>query len=429
MVLAPSHASKSRPTAAPEFEAWSPSELLQLALGYRAWGWTCIPVGANKKPLGRWKHWQFRRPADRDIARMFERSGVSGLAIVLGLASGFRSRNGQCVVMACRDFDDVAGYERWATLRPELAAKLPTVRTRRGYHVYCRLVGDERFVNELPDGDLRADSKHYAVLPPSRHPLGGHYQWTMNEPFRRDAVPVLTLADAGFLDSYRVRESSALTPVRPTRITAGATGPPVTRTSRQKPKEATHDLCPKQDSVVQFNQLAPPIREAVLRTLPTRPGQRNDKLLSLARALTDIAPGVRAGYWRDAVREWHRLSLPVIRTKEWGETWRDFLHAWDCAGAYPMSASRPKAAFAAGVASAEGQPDRQRLLVGCRALAAEAGQPFAISVRVVADALAISRMTAHRLLARLVVDGRLVVVRRGEPSPTKRIATYFRLGA
>jgi hypothetical protein len=141
----------------------------------------------------------------------------------------------------------------------------------------------------------------------------------------------------------------------------------------------------------------------------------------------DIAPGVRADYWRDAVREWYRLARSVITTHDFAQTWKEFEHAWSRAET-PMSASRPKAALAAGVASAEGQDGGARLLAGCRALAAEVGQPFALGGRDAGSALGIPHRTAVRLLGRLVRDGSLIVARKGEPSPTKRIATFYRLG-
>lgn len=47
---------------------------------------------------------------------------------------------------------------------------MPTVATGRGFHTYARLPGGEFFL-KLDGGDVRADRKRYAVLPPSRHPM------------------------------------------------------------------------------------------------------------------------------------------------------------------------------------------------------------------------------------------------------------------
>ena len=52
---------------------------------------------------------------------------------------------------------------------------MPTVKTARGYHVYGRLE-EEAFVT-FADGELRADSGHYVVLPPSVHETCAVYSW------------------------------------------------------------------------------------------------------------------------------------------------------------------------------------------------------------------------------------------------------------
>src|SRR5262245_60507560 len=98
---------------------------------------------------------------------MFARPGVTGLAVVLGSISGG---------LAVRDYDDAGAYQRWAGDHPELARRLPTVRTGRGFHVYCR--GPSRFV-ATDDGEYRATPGHFVLAPPSRHPTGVIYFWTV----------------------------------------------------------------------------------------------------------------------------------------------------------------------------------------------------------------------------------------------------------
>jgi hypothetical protein len=439
---------ESGSAATPAGGGYGPQDYYQAALVARGCGFNVFPLKADKRPLGRWKQWQTRRPPDHELARMFVgNSRVGGLGVVLGSVSGFRTtKTGHPAVLACRDFDDAAGYERWSARRPELAATLPTVRTRRGFHVYCRLWGDE-FFHQLPDGDLRADSKHYAVLPPSLHPLGGRYRWLSSEPIGWRGVPVLTLSGSGFLDGYRVRSRSISTATQPTTrrtpeeppngfcSTGGrwqrshttlATHPVVTQKPLGVSSGSSEGLGEVPAAQVEGGRLSVVVREAVLRTQPRRGGERNNRLLLLARSLKDIAPGVRAGYWRDAVREWHRLALRVVGTKEWEPTWLDFRHAWEQAET-PMSASRPMLALSAGVASAEGRDNRVRLMAGCRALAAEVGELFALSVRTAATALDVSPKTAHRLLTALVDEGHLLIVRKGEPSATRRVPTLYRL--
>jgi hypothetical protein len=73
------------------------------------------------------------------------------------------------------------GFEHWAAAHRELARKLPTVATARGRHVYFRSTWTG-FIHLGGDGDLRCDSKHYCLLPPSWHPSGVLYRWVVPLP-------------------------------------------------------------------------------------------------------------------------------------------------------------------------------------------------------------------------------------------------------
>ncbi len=93
----------------------------------RSCGCTPIPLTHAKTPRTRWAHLQTRRPSDTQVEAMFRLNGVGGVGVVTGAASGG---------LVVRDFDDAAAYEQWSRSHPDLAAIAPTVRTRRGYHVY-----------------------------------------------------------------------------------------------------------------------------------------------------------------------------------------------------------------------------------------------------------------------------------------------------
>ena len=109
------------------------NEMWPAALDYHRRGWTVIPTVGKKPPEKMpWKKYQTARPDEATLRRLFSRNGITGLAVLLGSASGG---------LACRDFDCTDGYERWADAHPDLATVLPIVRTARGFHVYCRSVG------------------------------------------------------------------------------------------------------------------------------------------------------------------------------------------------------------------------------------------------------------------------------------------------
>jgi hypothetical protein len=78
--------------------------------------------------------------------------------------------------LVCRDFDTAEAYLTWASEHRDLAKSLPTVRTGRGYHVYFRSRECTKIKN-LGDGELRGNG--YCLLPPSRHPSGGTYEWVV----------------------------------------------------------------------------------------------------------------------------------------------------------------------------------------------------------------------------------------------------------
>jgi Bifunctional DNA primase/polymerase, N-terminal len=139
--------------------------LLFHALAYARRGWSIIPV-AGKKSIGIWKPFQTRAADAKTLIHLFAKRGVTGLAVILGKSSGG---------LAVRDFDTPEAYFAWRDANPEDAARLPTVQTARGYHVYGQLTEEAFAILEC--GELRADSGHYVLLPPSIHPDGGVYRW------------------------------------------------------------------------------------------------------------------------------------------------------------------------------------------------------------------------------------------------------------
>ena len=340
--------------------------LLDFALGYARRGWSIIPV-REKKPAGLWKPFQ-TVAADPDmLRRLFARADVDGLAVITGAVSGG---------LAVRDFDVEESYHRWADAHPDDAARLPTVRTARGHHVYGTLVS-ERYL-DLGNGELRADSRHYVVLPPSRHPIGDLYRWV--NPLPPIGTPLSVLPDA------LTHADSGQTQASPRQIHADTLHAP-----------------------------AQTIDALILRVLPTGPGQRNRRLFDLARGLIGIlGRDADRRELRRIVQDWHRGALPNIRTKPFDETWADFITAWERVKR-PAGASLRAAVQAADAAPApeaaaiyDTAPLR-RLTALCAKLAAQWGdRPFPLGCRTAAGILGITPSAAHRLLATLQFD-RIIV--------------------
>jgi hypothetical protein len=308
---------------------------------------------------------------------MFARSGVTGLAVVLGSASGG---------LACRDWDDAGAYHRWADDHPGLAATLPTVQTPRGFHVY--FAGPEGY-HELGDGEYRADAGHYCLLPPSLHPDGMLYRWLI--PLPEGALPFLDPAEAGLLTQDH--EDTSL--------------PTYPHTQHVSPCDTSG------------------VETAILATLPTGPGQRNSRLFDLARRLKRLMPDAMLEELEPIVRTWHSRALQVIRTKDWLDTWIKFRHAWS-------NAKRPFGAkFAEIVATAKARTPSQsdaiqKLVELCRAISEHhgPGQSWPLSCRIAGAAIGTSHKTAAAILKLLCVEGVIALVKPAGPKKSGQAAEY-----
>lgn len=342
--------------------ARQPPNFKQHAIEYAATGLSIIPV-IGKQPACRWRHYQKERPSPEVVQKLFERRGITGLAVVLGRVSGG---------LAARDFDDAGAYHTWAAENPADAKRLPTVQTARGFHVYGRLK-EEVFI-DLGDGELRADSGHYVLLPPSVHPDGPVYSWL--NPLPDGRLPLL-----------------------PRSLTwkAGSGG-----ATTHQPRQ--HIAC-----------VPPAAVDAIEATLPSGPGQRNRRVFDLARRLKGIANlDTSPAALKAIVAEWHRLALPVINTKPFGETRSDFQVAW-------QRVKRPhgttvRAAFDAArrkpLAPIDDSDGLGVLAALCRNLGATCGA-FYLSCRTVEELFGVPRMTAWRWLQAIQFHGVIEPVSTG----------------
>jgi len=377
--------------------------LLDAARAYVRRGWTVIPTH-DKQAVGKWKDYQTARPDEHQLRELFARPGITGLAVLLGSASGG---------LVCRDFDDQDSYERWAAAQPELARSLPTVETARGRHVYFR--GPEGFV-AFDDGEYRGDAKHYCLLPPSRHPSGHLYCWTI--PLPPGSLPAISDPRAAGLlhqDTQRGTEK--------TETTEQAETDRENTENRRQQKQ----LC-RQGGTGE-------IEAAIVETLPTRAGQRNRKIFDLCRrlqALPDLAT-LDPGILRPVVTAWHERALLVIGTKEFSETYADFILAW-AKVKYPAGNGKIEAVFDLAQKSQSPQKAVQlydyeeslRLLASlCRELQRQAGDAdFFLDCRTAGRLLGVPHNTAWRWLTILCVDGLLRAGEKG--SQAKHKANRYR---
>lgn len=350
-------------------------ELLEAAHDYRCRGWTVLPIlDGTKIAAVPWKRYQTHQPTQRLIRRWFASEGVSGIAVLAGRASGG---------LAIRDFDTEVSYQEWSDAHNDLANVLPTVRTHRGYHVYCRSA-TERFADPM-DGEFRADNVHYCLLPPSVHPEGGSYTWTV--PLTPD-IPLLDPVQVGLL------------PPSP--------APPINLLCVLSPK---------------------PIRntaEIIRATMPTAQGQRHRRLFDLARHLKGVSGLDSVSDAEPILREWWRQAKPVVRTKAWETSWQDFRNAWELI-------RHPVGVTLAGIEDRVWKiiPDKSdesnllRLELFIEALSERhKGKPFPLSCRIAARVAGVSFKWASQLLGRLERAG--IIERTAEGDRLKKLAREWR---
>ncbi len=373
--------------------------LLDAAMDYAGRGLAVVPMvfdnGKKRCPV-RWTKYQTLQPTGKTLGRWFEDGKYPALAVVLGAVSGH---------LACRDFDVEDAYRAWAEEFPDLAERLPTVRTGRGYHVY--FTAKILKIQHYTDGELRGE-KCLCCLPPSRHPAGQGYDW------------VVALPD-GELPEIKPAES-------------GLIGEPV-----QQKRTEENRCIQKQTDANRSNLSAgdegesEAIKAAIQATLPTGPRKRNGQVFQLARALKGIPSLANKDPQSliHIVQRWHSLALPYINTKEFDVTLIDFLYGWPRVHT-PMRANLMEDAMkAAKVKPIPNLPyDTQYmrdLAALCRELQGIVGDgPFFLSTRTAGRLLGVDHTTAWRGLFFLEADGWIATVEKGGTATSPRKATRFR---
>jgi hypothetical protein len=126
----------------------------------------------SKKPLSAWSIHQTRRPTEEEIKEWQDKNLLNQLAIVCGEVSGL-------IVL---DVDDPETFEPWLKKSKHQLPPTPQVKTSgEKYHCYFRHPGGKvkNSVKKIPGADIKADGG-YVVAPPSIHPNGSKYEWTIS---------------------------------------------------------------------------------------------------------------------------------------------------------------------------------------------------------------------------------------------------------
>lgn len=148
----------------------------------------------DKKPAMKYEHlYSGTRPGRAAIRKWFSTKPKRNIGVLLGEASDG---------IIAMDFDDCESYRSWAKKHHVLARNLPTARTRRGVHVYCKSQEGYCGSHDLRDrgliGELKGN-KTLTVFPGSA--VDGHeYHWLI---VPNTCIPTISLAESGLLpDSF-----------------------------------------------------------------------------------------------------------------------------------------------------------------------------------------------------------------------------------
>ncbi len=367
---------------------------LDYALDYHCFGWCVIPIPyGTKKAQIKWGKYQKKQPDEKQLRKWFTCNSVN-VAVIVGEVS-----NG----LACRDFDTITEYEKWSISYPDLAKILPTGQTADGMHVYFE--GHIKGIKHLSNGELRG-SGGYCLLPPSLHPEGVIYKWV--NPLIKENLIAIEPEKAGFIQNL---------------------------TEHTEHTEQTEQT--KHTETIVKKEKEKEINVIIDKTLPQKYKQRNQKIFFLALYLRSMPRNWDAdpkGYnW--AVKEWHKRALPNIRTKDFLDTWLDFLVAWKrlkygCIDPlqifeYSKVLDPPEQL----VKDHRKETKLHKLCVWCRELhkAHEVyGSIAYLGCRKIAKGLKISHETGNKYFRILAFEGYLEIVEKGKMTKGGGVATRFR---
>ena len=171
------------------------------------------------------------------------------------------------------------------------------------------------------------------------------------------------------------------------------------------------------------------VADVIEKTLPRAVGQRQTCIMNLARGLKYDAGlhGQSLDALRPHVQEWHHRALPVIGTKQFLDTWDDFVRAWERARV-PLTGDHIQNA----IDCVKGHPvwtpgwiddDATRLLFAVISRMSELNEGvFWFAVRDIESYIGIDAQTAWRRLNTFESEGYIKRIKKG----SQGLATRYR---
>jgi hypothetical protein len=175
------------------------------------------------------------------------------------------------------------------------------------------------------------------------------------------------------------------------------------------------------------------IESAIHQTIPIQFGQRNRRVFEFARRLRGIFDSATdCENLRPYVERWYQAALPKIRTKEFEETWSDFLQAWESIRLPAGSTLEVVKNLAMGDSFTVGKGDVNldnvaRLL---RSAARYRGRDgvFFMDFRTMGKCVALSPVAARKIALKLVDRGLARIVEKGTPGMRGKATVWRWLG-
>lgn len=297
-----------------------PGNTYRKAKEYIARGWSVIPLWrhdpkAKAVPaLKTWTPFQTARPTEKHLRAWFVQPRSIG--IISGPVSGR---------LVIRDFDTADGYLCWAQENPDLAAKLPTVKTPRGHHVYARVERDEqcetfKVVDKLGQhtGEFRGDSLSFTQAPPSVRADGGRYEWMVPLPPIGENLPLVDPKRLFVKGEVFFKSKSAK---REKRLSNPSDATEQTDADRRQ-TEGKQRLT---------NAVMVQVQEVAKKTCPSRHGERNSKIFEYVRHLMLLFdPKTLTDKDHQTVFEaWYDLAVGFIGTDDYDINFAEYLQAVD----------------------------------------------------------------------------------------------------
>jgi len=166
--------------------------------------------------------------------------------------------------------------------------------------------------------------------------------------------------------------------------------------------------------------LSPVVEQLIAETLPRQAGERNGSIFQFGRRLQHAFPGRSPDEFRDVVRKWHEMALPVIRTKEFAITWNEFVFGFDRVeqeyGAVmdAILAELPNTPLPLGIDTLGYGDQGNELVKVCFLLQQHHDpEPLFLSARIAGGLIDMHFTDANKVMATLVRDGVITLVKKG----------------